>query len=51
MIFGTLSFPETTWYVVTVWDPQMVRDQKKFGNHCAKLKNGTRTAPCGGAFS
>jgi len=33
-IFGRLSFPGTRWYVVTVGDLQMVRDQKKFGNHC-----------------
>jgi len=30
MIFGTLTFPGTRWYVMTVWDTQMVRDQKKF---------------------
>ena len=41
MIFGTLTFPETRWYVVTVRDPQMVRAQKKFGNHCfTGIKNG-----------
>jgi len=34
VIFGTLTFPGTRWYVLTVRDPQMVRDQKKFGNHC-----------------
>jgi len=34
MMFGRLSFPETRWYVVIVQDPQIVRDQKKFGNHC-----------------
>jgi len=28
-----LTFLGTSWYVVSVWDPQMVRDQKKFGNH------------------
>jgi len=28
MIFGT--FPGTRWYVMTVRDTQMVRDQKKF---------------------
>jgi len=33
MIFGTLTFPGTRWYVMTVWDTQMVRDQKKFENH------------------
>jgi len=33
MIFGTLTFPGTRWYVLTVWEPQMVPDQKKFGNH------------------
>ena len=34
MIFGTLTFPGTWWYVMTVRDTQMVRDQKKFENHC-----------------
>jgi len=34
MIFGTLTFPRTRWYVLTVRDPQMVHDQKKLGNHC-----------------
>jgi len=33
MILGTLTFPGTRWHVLTVWDTQMVRDQKKFGNH------------------
>jgi len=33
IIFGTLSFTGTRWYVLAVRDPQMVRDQKKFGNH------------------
>jgi len=33
MIFGTLTFPGTWWYVLTVRDPQKVHDQKKFGNH------------------
>ena len=32
-IFGILIFPGTRWYVLTSQDPQMVRDQKKFGNH------------------
>jgi len=39
MIFGTLTFPGTRWYVLTVRDPQMVRSQKKFGNHCFKSMN------------
>ena len=34
MIFGIQSFPGARWYVVTVRVPQMVRDEKKFGNHC-----------------
>jgi len=34
MIFGRLSFPEERCYVVTVREPQMVRDEKKFGNRC-----------------
>jgi len=33
VIFGTLTFPRTRWYVLTVRDPQMVRDQDTFGNH------------------
>jgi len=33
MMFGTLAFPGTMCYVLTVWDSQMVHDQKKFGNH------------------
>jgi len=37
MIFGRLSFPGARWYVVTVWVPQMVRDEKKFGNHWCRL--------------
>jgi len=36
IIFGTLTFPGTKWYVSTARDPQMVRDQKKFGNHCSR---------------
>jgi len=35
MIFGRLSFPGEGWYVVTVLVPRMVRDEKKFGNHCS----------------
>jgi len=31
MIFGILSFPGTRWCVLTVRDPHIVRDQKKFG--------------------
>jgi len=30
MMFDTLNFPGTRWYVVTVADPQMVRDQKQW---------------------
>jgi len=33
IIFGTLNYPGTRWYVLTARDPQMVRDQKKFRNH------------------
>jgi len=33
MIYGTLTFPGTRWYVLTVREPQMVHDQKKSGNH------------------
>ena len=36
MIFGTLTFPGTRWNVLTVRDPQMVRNQKKFGSHCPR---------------
>jgi len=28
IIFGRLSFPGARWYVVTVWVPLMVRDEK-----------------------
>jgi len=35
IIYSTLTFPGTRWYVLTVRGPQMVRDQKKFGNHCS----------------
>ena len=35
MIFGTLTIPGTRWHVMTVRDTQMVRDQKKFENHCS----------------
>jgi len=37
MIFGTLTFPGTRWYVMTVRGPQMVRDQKKFENHWSTI--------------
>ena len=33
MILGALTFPGARWHVLTVWNTQMVRDQKKFGNH------------------
>jgi len=33
LIFGRMSFPETRWYVVTVWDQQMYMTRMKFGNH------------------
>jgi len=34
-----MRFPGTEWYVmVTVRPPQMIRDQKKFGKHCVKMK-------------
>ena len=36
MIFGTLTFPGTRWYVMTVRGTQMVRDQKKFENHWSR---------------
>jgi len=32
--FGTLTFLGTRRYVLTARDPQMVRDRKKFENHC-----------------
>jgi len=37
MIFGRISFHGTRWYAVAARDPQMVRDQKKFGNHCCMV--------------
>jgi len=36
MVFGTLTFTGARWYVLKIRDPQMVRDQKKFGNHCRR---------------
>ena len=33
MIFSTLTYPGTRWYVMTVRDTQMIRNQKKFENH------------------
>jgi len=33
MIFGRLSFPGARWYVMTARVPQMVCDEKKFGNY------------------
>jgi len=36
IIFGTLTFPGTRWYVMTVRDTQMVRDQKKFENQWSR---------------
>jgi len=38
-VFVTMSFSGTRWYVVTVRDPQMLCDQKKFGNHWSTLCN------------
>jgi len=34
MMFGIFNFLGAKLYVLTVWVPQMVRDEKKFGNHC-----------------
>jgi len=34
VVFGRLILPGKRWYVVTVQDPQMVRDEIKFGKHC-----------------
>jgi len=39
IIFGTLTFPGTRWYVLTACYPQMVRDQKKFGNQLLYRKH------------
>jgi len=33
MIFSSMRFPGTKWYVVTAHSPQLVRDQKRFGKH------------------
>jgi len=38
MIFGRLNFLGTRRYVVTVRDPQMVRDQKKIKNRTTALE-------------
>jgi len=46
MIFGTLTFPGTRWYVMTVRDTQMVRDQKKFENHWANAINNSESGFC-----
>jgi len=37
MILVRLSFPRARWHVATARVPQMVRDEKKFGNHCHKV--------------
>jgi len=39
MMFGILSFLAAMWYVVAVWVPQTVCDEKTFGNHCLKSCN------------
>ena len=44
MIFGTLTFAGTTWFVLTVRDQQIERDQKKFGNCWCKVITPTRKA-------
>ena len=40
---GILTFLGTRWYVVSVQDPQMVCDQKKFENQCYKVSNTSGT--------
>jgi len=35
-----LTFSGARWYMMTVRDTQMVRDQKKFENHCSKRRAG-----------
>ena len=47
MIFGTLTFPGTRWYVMKVRDTQMVRDQKKFENHWPNGRADTRALTSG----
>ena len=46
MIFSTLTFPGTRWYVLTVRDPQIIRYQKKFGNHCHRTIKLTQKCVC-----
>ena len=46
MIFGTLTFPGTRWQVLTVRDPQMVRDQNKFGKHWLNASIKQEAANC-----
>ena len=41
MIFQWMSFPGTRWYVVSVPEPEVLRDQKKVGNFWRKRKNKT----------
>jgi len=46
MIFA-MSFPGARWYVVTVWVPQMVRDEKKsLAKYCCLKLVTIRNARC-----
>jgi len=44
LVTGPLTYPGPRWHVLTVRDPQIVRDQKKFGNHWGKVLTPTRNA-------
>ena len=37
LIFSTSTFSGTRWYMMTVRDTQMVRDQQRFENHWCKI--------------
>jgi len=37
MIFGRMRFKGTSWNTLSAQDPQMVRHQKNFGNHCCMV--------------
>jgi len=44
LVTGLLTYPGTSWYVVTVRDPQLVRDHKKFWNYWCKVITPTGNA-------
>ena len=48
MIFRTLTFPGTRWYVMTVRQPQMVHHLKNFENHCCSVYSDSWGNTCAG---